>query len=52
MVVSGMLIYLLPLVAGPESVWLAMPVTEAVVAAAVILLMTRYTRELGKCDVM
>ena len=31
-VVSGILISLLPVVAGPDSIWFAMPVTEAITA--------------------
>lgn len=43
-VISGVLICLLPFVAGPDSIWFAMPVTEAVTAIYVILMMLRYTK--------
>ena len=46
-VVSGMLIYILPAVAGADAVWLAMPVTELLVAVYVALKMMRYTRALS-----
>ncbi len=43
-VVSGMLIYILPAVAGADAVWFAMPVTELLVAVYVVLKMVRYTK--------
>ena len=43
MVVSGILIYALPAWAGADAIWLAMPITELLVAIAVIILMIRYT---------
>ncbi|MBD5476431.1 MAG: multidrug transporter MatE [Lachnospiraceae bacterium] len=43
MVVSGILIYALPALAGADSIWFAMPITELLVAIAVIILMIRYT---------
>lgn len=46
MVVSGILIYLLPIFGGIEALWLAMPLTELLVAAAVVYLIRRYTRAL------
>ncbi len=46
-VVSGMLIYILPAVAGADAVWFAMPVTELLVAVYVALKMMRYTRALS-----
>ncbi|MBC8535871.1 MATE family efflux transporter [Feifania hominis] len=45
---SGALILLLPALAGPDALWLAMPVTEAVVAAAVVLLICRQQKRLEK----
>ena len=45
-VISGILIYLLPLVAGADSIWFAMPVTELIVAIFVAIMMTRYTKRL------
>lgn len=41
LVVSGLLILLLPAVAGAEMVWLAMPVTEAVTTVYVVCTMKR-----------
>lgn len=46
LVISGILILLLPAVAGGGAVWSAMPVTEAVVAVYVVLMMIRYTKGL------
>ncbi|MBD5522117.1 MAG: multidrug transporter MatE [Lachnospiraceae bacterium] len=43
MVVSGILIYALPALAGAGFIWFAMPITELLVAFAVIILMIRYT---------
>ena len=47
LVISGVLIYLLPVVFGGNAVWSAMPVTELIVAAYVIHEMIKYTRQLG-----
>ncbi len=44
--VSGALLFALPACFGVDALWLAMPVTELVVAAAVIVLMARYTKQL------
>ena len=43
MVISGILIYVLPALAGADFIWFAMPVTELLVAIIVIILMIRYT---------
>ena len=43
LVISGLLIILLPAVFGSASLWFAMPLTEAVVAAASIVLLKRRT---------
>ena len=43
MVISGILIYVLPVLAGADAIWFAMPVTELLVAVGVIILMIRYT---------
>lgn len=40
-VISGILIYLMPLVAGASSIWFAMPITELVVAIYVAWMMKR-----------
>ena len=45
-VVSGILIYLLPVVAGADSIWFAMPITELVVAVYVVYEMVKCTRGL------
>lgn len=45
LVVSGLLIYALPTVLSPNSIWFAMPVTEVFVAVPVILLIARYTKD-------
>lgn len=45
-VISGLLIYLLPAVAGADAIWFAMPITELVTAAYAVTGMRRFTREL------
>ena len=44
LVLSGALINALPALLGPGAVWFAMPVTEAVTAVGVCMLIVRYTR--------
>ena len=46
LVVSGIMIYLLPVVAGADALWFAMPITEAIVAVYVVYEMVKYTRQL------
>lgn len=46
-VISGILIYLLPIISGADSIWFAMPVTELTVAIYVAIMMTRYTKRLS-----
>ncbi len=46
LIVSGILIYLLPVTAGADSIWFAMPITEAIVAVYVIYAMAKYTKQL------
>lgn len=46
-VISGILIYLLPVVMGADAVWFAMPVTELIVAVFVVLKMAQYTKQLS-----
>lgn len=46
--VSGALILLLPLWAGPGAIWLAMPVTELLVAVYAASAIARYTRRLAQ----
>lgn len=48
LVISGIMILLLPAIAADVGLWLAMPVTELLVAAIVIFYMRKYTRELGE----
>lgn len=45
-VISGVLIYLLPALAGADTIWFAMPVTELLVAVYVAYQMVRCTRRL------
>ena len=45
-VVSGIFIFLLPTLTGPDSIWFAMPITESLVAVYVIAKMTQYTKNL------
>lgn len=47
LVVSGIFIYLLPIIAGPDSIWFAMVFTEAVVAVYVVNKMLKYTKEMS-----
>ena len=46
LVISGILIHLLPAAFGPDALWLAMPITELLVAVPVALLMRRTDRSL------
>ncbi len=50
LVVSGALILSLPLI-SPSAVWLAMPITELLVAAYVVVTMLRYTKKLPAANV-
>ena len=47
-VLSGALIYLLPVIAGADSIWFAMPITELVVAVFVAVMMRRDQRQPGR----
>lgn len=49
-IISGILILLLPVTAGPDSIWFAMPVTELLVAIYVVIMMYRYTKNLSEED--
>ena len=49
-IISGILIMLLPVVAGADSIWFAMPVTELLVAIYVIFMMNKYTKALSKMN--
>ena len=44
-IISGVLICLLPAMTGPDSIWFAIPVTEAVTAIYVVSMMIRYTKK-------
>ena len=46
-VISGILIYLLPTIAGANSIWFAMPVTELIVAIFAAVMMIRYTKQIS-----
>ena len=46
LVISGILILTLPVVAGADSLWLAMPITEFLVAIYVVIRMKRATKAL------
>lgn len=47
-VISGILILLLPAVAGPDAIWFSMPLTELIVAVYVVIKMKQYTKQLPK----
>jgi len=47
LVISGLLIYTLPIFTGAGSLWFAMPITEVVTAAAVVFLLRKYTKDLS-----
>lgn len=49
-VISGIFIYLLPVVAGADAIWSAMVFTEVIVAVYVINGMSKYTRKIKKQD--
>lgn len=46
----GMSFLLLPIVAGADSLWFAMPVTELIVAVYVAVMMRKYTKALPDGD--
>lgn len=45
-IISGIIIYLLPVIAGPDSIWFAMPVTELLTGVYVVARMVQYTKRL------
>lgn len=47
-IISGVLIYLLPVVIGADAIWFAMPITELVVGIYVVIKMVQYTRQLSR----
>ena len=46
LVISGILILLLPVLTGPDSLWFAMPVTELLVMLYAASMIRKYTRAL------
>lgn len=44
--ISGIFIFLLPVVIGSDSIWFAMPITELLVAIYVVYEMIKYTKQL------
>ncbi|MGN0575490.1 MAG: MATE family efflux transporter [Ruminococcus sp.] len=46
LVLSGILIFILPVIAGTNAIWFAMPITELVIAVFVVVLIIRYTKQL------
>ena len=44
-VISGVLIFLLPVMVGANSIWFAMPITELIVAVFVAVMMRRYQKQ-------
>ncbi len=46
-IISGILILLLPVVTGANSIWFAMPLTELLVAVYVVWMIARYTKQLS-----
>lgn len=44
--ISGIFIFLLPVVIGADSIWFAMPITELLVAIYVVYEMIKYTKQL------
>lgn len=47
-IVSGILIMMLPVVAGADSIWFAMPITELLVSVYAVFMMNKYTKALSK----
>ena len=50
LIVSGILILLLPVVAGANSIWFAMPLTELLVAIYAVYMIVRYTKQLSTAE--
>ena len=49
-VISGILICLLPTFAGADSIWFAMPITEAITSVYVASIMLRYTKKTERVE--
>ena len=45
-IISGIFIYLLPVLMGGDAIWFAMPLTELIVAIYVVVKMGKYTKQL------
>lgn len=45
-VISGILICILPAIAGPDAIWLSMPFTELIAAVYAAVMMVKYTHQL------
>lgn len=52
LVISGILIFLLPVVAGADAIWLAMPITELLVAIFAGIQMRRCTKNLPEATAL
>lgn len=46
-IISGFLIMVLPVVAGPSSIWFSMPITELLVAVYAVHMIVKYTKTLS-----
>lgn len=46
-IISGVLIHLLPVVAGADAIWFSMPITELIVTIYVVIKMIQYTKQLS-----
>ena len=47
LIISGILILLLPIITGANSIWFAMPLTELLIAIYVVRMIARYTKQLS-----
>lgn len=47
LIVSGIFILLLPMIAGADFIWFAMPFTELLVAVYVVCMIARYTKQIS-----
>ena len=47
LVISGLLILILPIACGPDSIWFAMPMTELATAVYAVTAMRKYTKQLS-----
>ena len=46
-IISAVLLYLLPVIFGSNSIWLTMPITELIVAIYAVIMMIKYTKQLS-----